>query len=146
MKKKVLVGTAVAAVAVAGAVTGGALAFAGGAGDDDDTRVTGPEADRAAEAAVTEAGGGTASSVEREDEGAVAWEVEVTRADGTKVEVDLDASYAVVASEADAEESDETDSSEPETEDADETKEADEANETDEANEPDDDATTTTTG
>jgi hypothetical protein len=99
VKKKLMIGTAVAGAAVAGVLAGGALAFAGGS--DDDTTVTGPEADQAIEAALAETGGGTASSVEREDEDGVAWEVEITKGDGTSVEVDLDASYGVVSSEAD---------------------------------------------
>jgi hypothetical protein len=114
VKKKRLIGAAVAGVAVAGVVGGGALAVA--ASDDDDTNVTGPDADQAIEAALAETGAGTATSVEREDEGGVTWEVEITKADGTSVEVDLDASYGVVASEADddgpAGQDDDTDSAE----------------------------------
>ena len=50
--------------------------------------MTGPDADRAKQAAVAVAGGGRAVGVEREDEGGAAWEVEVQR-DGRTVEVKL---------------------------------------------------------
>ena len=58
------------------------------AGGDDDENVTGPDAERAKRAAVQVAGGGRAVAVERDDEGNVAWEVEVQR-DGKTVEVKL---------------------------------------------------------
>lgn len=49
-------------------------------------------------------GGGTANSVERDSENGATWEVEVTRADGTTVDVRLDEAYDVVIIEGDAEE------------------------------------------
>ncbi len=45
------------------------------------------------------AGGGRAAGVERDAEGKRVWEVEVTRADGTTLEVDLDAALRQVAAE-----------------------------------------------
>lgn len=76
---------------------GGAVVLAIGAGGvglaqavgGDDEQATGPDAERAKAAAVRLAGGGTAVGVEREDEGRSAWEVEVKKADGNVVEVDL---------------------------------------------------------
>lgn len=76
---------------------GGAVVLAIGAGGvglaqavgGDDEQATGPDAERAKVAAVRLAGGGTAVGVEREDEGRSAWEVEVKKADGNVVEVDL---------------------------------------------------------
>lgn len=76
---------------------GGAVVLAIGAGGvglaqavgGDDEQATGPDAERAKVAAVRLAGGGTAVGVEREDEGRSAWEVEVRKADGNVVEVDL---------------------------------------------------------
>ena len=76
---------------------GGAVVLAIGAGGvglaqavgGDDEQATGPDAERAKTAAVRLAGGGTAVGVEREDEGRSAWEVEVKKADGNVVEVDL---------------------------------------------------------
>jgi uncharacterized membrane protein YkoI len=68
-----------------------------GEGGDDDKQATGPAADRAKSAAIDIAGGGTAQSVEREDEGRAVWEVEVKRPDGKTVEVTLDGNYNSVA-------------------------------------------------
>jgi hypothetical protein len=81
--RKLLIGGAVVVALGAGGV---GLAQAGGG---DDEQAAGPDADRAKAAAVESVGGGRAVSVEREDEGATAWEVEVREADGSVVEVDL---------------------------------------------------------
>ncbi|MGH2978673.1 MAG: hypothetical protein ACRDLQ_03430 [Solirubrobacterales bacterium] len=81
--RKLLIG---GAVLVALGVGGVGLAQAVGG---DDEQATGPDADRAKAAAVESVGDGRAVSVEREDEGRSAWEVEVRRADGSVVEVDL---------------------------------------------------------
>jgi hypothetical protein len=82
-------------IAVAGAaalaLAGIGLGVAGGVDDDADERATGPAADRAGAAAVALVPGGTLVGVERDDEGAGAWEVEVRRPDGTVVEVHLGA-------------------------------------------------------
>jgi hypothetical protein len=81
-RKKLLIGGALVLALSAGGV---GYAQAGG---DDDENVTGPDAERAKQAAVAVAGGGRAVGVEREDEGNAAWEVEVQR-DGRTVEVKL---------------------------------------------------------
>ena len=81
-RRKLLIGGALALALSAGGV---GYAQAGG---DDDENVTGPEAERAKQAAVAVAGGGRAVGVEREDEGNEAWEVEV-QCDGKTVEVKL---------------------------------------------------------
>jgi hypothetical protein len=97
MKRKlILVGVAAAILAIAG--TGGALAFGGA--DDEDASLSGPQADRAAAAALKATRGGTVTAVERDDD--VAYEVEI-RADGSTVDVDVDGSYQVVAIDTDAE-------------------------------------------
>jgi hypothetical protein len=95
--------TAVAGVALAAVAAAGGVAVA--TGDDGDVTVQGPEADRATEAALQATGGGTANSVERDSENGATWEVEVTREDGTTVDVRLDENYAVVVIEGDGEES-----------------------------------------
>ena len=99
MRRKLLVGGA-AALLAAGAGTGAAVAV----GDDGDATVTGPRADRAAAAALVETRGGTVNAVERDDEDGAAWEVEVTRPDGTTVDVRLDERLRVVVVERDGEE------------------------------------------
>ena len=65
--------------------------------DPDD--LVGDELTRASEAAIAAIGGGTVTEAERSDDADHAFDVEVTRADGTDVDVDLDASYAVVRTE-----------------------------------------------
>lgn len=88
-------------LAVIGALAGGGVAWAT-AGDDEET-VTGPAADRAASAALERVGSGRVTAVERESEDGATWEVEVVRADGSSVDVLLDAAYRVVAVEGDTE-------------------------------------------
>jgi hypothetical protein len=97
--------TAVAAAGVATVlVVGGAgVALATGGTDDGDATVTGPEADTATAAALRATNGGKANSVERDSENGATWEVEVTRTDGTTVDVRLDDNFAVVVIERDGE-------------------------------------------
>ena len=97
MERRIVIGASVAAVAVAVAA-GAAVASASSGGEG----VTGPEADKAIAAALAETGGGTANSVELDNEDGATWEVEVTRPDGTTVDVRLDADFAVVVVEGDS--------------------------------------------
>jgi hypothetical protein len=90
----------IGAVAFAGSIAGGAIAFAGGDGEGG---ATGPQADRAVRAALEATGGGAAQGVERDGEGGAVWEVEVRKPDGTIVDVRLDGTYHVVVIEGDAE-------------------------------------------
>jgi hypothetical protein len=91
------------------AVAGGALAVLAVGGvavasnDDGDAPVSGPQADRATEAALRLTHGGRANSVERDSENGATWEVEVTRTDGTTVDVRLDVDYGLVVIEGDSE-------------------------------------------
>jgi hypothetical protein len=86
----------VAAVTLTVAAAAGAgLAIAGG----DEEVARGPEADRAAAAAVRHAGGGRAVEVVRDEDDGGGYEVEVQRPDGSAVEVDLSADGTVRASE-----------------------------------------------
>jgi hypothetical protein len=91
MRKRIVI--AALAVVAAGIVTGGAIAVAS---SDSEGGVTGPDADRASQAALEATGGGTVSEVERDDEGGAAWEVEVETPDGKVVEVRLDERFSVV--------------------------------------------------
>jgi uncharacterized membrane protein YkoI len=93
-----------AAVAVLGALAGGGVAWATAGDEDDDAMVTGRAAEQARTAALAHAGGGRVTGVEREDEDGAAWEVEVKRADGSTLEVMLDANYKVVSAGVDDEE------------------------------------------
>lgn len=99
--KRLVIG--LAAAAVVAAMAGGAVAYAASSrADDEGTSVTGPEADRAVSAALAATGGGRANSVERDSEDGATWEVEVTKPDGTTVDVRLNAQFGVVVTEGDA--------------------------------------------
>jgi len=86
-----------AGIVLVAAGAGGAVAVQAGSGDDQSA--TGPQSERAGAAAVKIAGGGSATSVERDAEGDRVWEVEVAKPDGTTLEVDLDAALRRVAAE-----------------------------------------------
>lgn len=88
--------------ALIGAATGGTgIAVAGGAADDDgsDVAISGAALDEASAAALEFTGGGRVTGTEVGDEESY-YEVEVTRDDGSQVDVQLDESFAVVSSEA----------------------------------------------
>jgi uncharacterized membrane protein YkoI len=98
--------TLVIAAAVALLVALGVAGTAYANGADPDERLTGPDAQKAKSAAIAAVGGGTITEVERDDgdDGygtSGVYEVEVTREDGTQVEVHLDGDYDVVGQEAD---------------------------------------------
>ena len=89
-----------AAVAMLVALGGAGIAYANGT--DFEEHVTGPEAEKAKSAAIAAVGGGTLTEVERDDgNGTSAFEVEVTRNDGSQLEVHLDGDYNVVGQEPD---------------------------------------------
>jgi len=92
-------------VALTAALVGGGVAVAGGdeAGEQGSHDYTQAQADAATAAALEATGGGRANSVERDSENGATWEVEVTKTDGTTVDVRLDDSYAVVVIEGDSE-------------------------------------------
>jgi hypothetical protein len=98
---------ATAGIALAMVATAAGVAVAGGdGGDDGDVTVTGSDADRATRAALELTHGGTANSVERDSENGATWEVEVTRRDGTTVDVRLDEQLDLVVIEGDGEQHD----------------------------------------
>jgi uncharacterized membrane protein YkoI len=95
---------AAAVVAMLVALGGAGIAYANGT--DSEEQLTGPEAEKAKSAAIAAVGGGTVSEVERDDgdDGygtSGVYEVEVTREDGSQLEVHLDGDYNVVGQEAD---------------------------------------------
>lgn len=95
--KIALTGTAAAALVLAA----GGVAIAG-SGDDDasDTPIPSPALEQAEEAALAETGGGEVTGTEVEDEESY-YEVEVTRNDGSQVDVQLDEDFNVVGAEDD---------------------------------------------
>jgi uncharacterized membrane protein YkoI len=87
-----------AVIALAGAGAGIAVAT----GDDDatDKPIGGAALDRAKAAALQHTGGGRVTETEAGDEESY-YEVEVTRADGSQVDVQLDRAFKVVGAEDD---------------------------------------------
>jgi uncharacterized membrane protein YkoI len=102
MKKRILI----AALAIAALGAGGtAIAGATGGGDDGDgydKAIPGSALDRASAAALKATGGGKVTETEVGDEESY-YEVEVTRADGSQVDVQLDRGFDVVGQKADHE-------------------------------------------
>ena len=94
---------AAVAVLVAALVAGGAAVATQGDDETGSDDYTAQQAEDATKAALGATGGGKANSVERDSENGATWEVEVTRTDGTTVDVRLDESYDVVVIEGDSE-------------------------------------------
>jgi uncharacterized membrane protein YkoI len=93
-----------AVVAMLVALGGAGIAYANGG--DSEEQLTGPEAEKAKSAAIAAVGGGTVTEVERDDgNGTGAFEVEVTRDDGSQVDVHLDRGFRVLGTKADRERS-----------------------------------------
>jgi uncharacterized membrane protein YkoI len=98
---------------VIAAAAGGGAAIAGATGGDREDRedrgpdraITGDALQRASDAALKEAGGGRVTETEAGDEDSY-YEVEVTKADGTEVDVQLDRDFSVVGSETDRDDGD----------------------------------------
>jgi hypothetical protein len=109
-KRLFIVGTtavAVAALAVGGVAT--AQSTGRGEGDDRDEQVTGSIAERAEAAVLESLGSGQVTGVERDSDNA--YEVEVRRANGSTIDVDLNESFQVVR-DGDAGENDRDDANE----------------------------------
>jgi|SRR5215207_1107175 len=85
-------------------LAGGGTAIAIGASDDDarERPVTGAALDRASAAALQETGGGRVTDTEAGDEEG-AYEVEVTKPDGSQVDVHLDEQFRVLSAQPDVE-------------------------------------------
>ena len=97
-------GTVMALVAVAALGAGGAAiatAASGGGEDGADKAITGPALDQASRAALAHTGGGKVTGTEVGDEESY-YEVEVTRNDGSQVDVQLDRSFHIVGAKADS--------------------------------------------
>ena len=98
-KKRVTI--ALGALAVIG-VSGAGAAIASSDDDASDTAITGSDLTRATEAALAETGGGLVTGTEVGDEES-RYEVEVTLADSSQVDVQVDETFQVVGTEADHE-------------------------------------------
>ncbi|MEO6604009.1 MAG: PepSY domain-containing protein [Aeromicrobium sp.] len=104
MRKRVFVAAAGIGIAAAIAVGGVAMATSGDDGPASH-QYTQQQADAATKAALEATGGGTANSVESDTENGATYEVEVSKSDGSTVDVRLDANYKVVVIEGDKEDS-----------------------------------------
>ena len=104
--RTLLITTGVVAAAAGG---GAAIAGATGGGDREDRgsdrAITGDALQRASDAALKEAGGGRVTETEAGDEDSY-YEVEVTKDDGTEVDVQLDRTFDVVGSETERDDGD----------------------------------------
>jgi hypothetical protein len=109
MSKRTLKRLAIGSGALALALGGTAIARATGAFDDGEVQLTGPQADRAKAAALRITGGGRANAVERDSEKGATYEVEVTRDEGSTVDVRLDENFELVTVDDDSEKSDSND-------------------------------------
>ena len=106
MKKRTKI--IVSSIAAAGVVAAGTTVAIAGGGDDNETPITGEALDRASAAALEHTGGGAVTETEVGDEDSY-YEVEVTLADGSQVDVQLDREFNVVGAEADDESPDDSD-------------------------------------
>jgi hypothetical protein len=104
-RRMLMIVTGLVAVVVL-ALSGAAIARATGAFDDGEGNLAGPQADNAKAAALKITGGGKVNAVERDSEKGATYEVEVTRPDGSTVDVRLDAAYKLVVVDGDSESND----------------------------------------
>ncbi|MET1052189.1 MAG: PepSY domain-containing protein [Mycetocola sp.] len=95
-KKTIWISSAVAAVLVLG---GAGVAVAVTDPFDNNDQLTGSALDQASEAALAEVGEGRVTDSEADDNG---YEIEVTRDDGTDVDVTLDSAFEVVRTDDDS--------------------------------------------
>ncbi len=111
MRNKIKGAVVAAAAIVALALGGAAIAGAAGGGDDDktDKPIAGQALERASAAALDHTGGGKVTGTEAGDEEG-AYEVEVTRADGSQVDVHLDKGFNVLNQAEDNDQGGENDS------------------------------------
>jgi hypothetical protein len=96
-RKLLIVGGSVLALAAGGT---GIAVGTGGGDDGPQTPITGSALDKAKAAALAETGGGSVTETEVRDEEGY-YEVGVTRADGSQVDVHLNRDFSVIDSSAD---------------------------------------------
>jgi uncharacterized membrane protein YkoI len=108
-RRVILIGAGVATLA---ALALGGAAIANATMGDDGEALTGATLERASAAALKATGGGRVTETEHDSEKGATFEVEVTKPDGSQVDVRLDGSFNVVAVDGDREESGDSDSGE----------------------------------
>jgi uncharacterized membrane protein YkoI len=97
LKKWVIAGAAVAALGVGGTAIAGVAGSDDNGGNDDGAGkpITGAALDKASRIALDQVGGGKVTGTELQDEEGY-YEVEVTRDDGSQVDVHLDSHFNVL--------------------------------------------------
>jgi hypothetical protein len=103
IKKWILAGAAVVALGVGGTAIAGVAGSDdnGGTGDDGAGKpITGPALDKASAIALDHAGGGRVTGTELQDEEGY-YEIEVTKKDGSQVDVHLDSHFKVLNARGD---------------------------------------------
>jgi len=91
--RKLIVGAIVGSIAIGGSITG--VAVASGGGDSDHHPITGPAHRKATQKALQIVGEGHVSETEQGDEESY-YQVEVTKNDGSHVDVNLDRRFQLV--------------------------------------------------
>jgi uncharacterized membrane protein YkoI len=108
MRRRVtLIGAGIAALV---AVALGGAAIANATMGDDGAKLSGSTLDRASAAALKATGGGRVTETEQDSEAGATYEVEVTKPDGSRVDVRLDGSFKVVSVDGESEERGDSDS------------------------------------
>ena len=101
LKKILITVAALAALALGGAALAGATPVGGD--DENEQALAGATYDSASKAALAETGGGKVTGSEEDDEKGATYEVEVTKTDGSQVDVRLDDQFKVIAVDPDHE-------------------------------------------
>jgi len=101
LKKILITIAALAALALGGAALAGATPSSVTGGDE----LTGSTLDRASKAALAETGGGKVTDSERDDDTG-GYEVEVTKDDGSEIDVQLDEQFQLLTTDQDREDDD----------------------------------------
>lgn len=86
---------------VAGAETGVLRSVTGAVTGSDDAPIVGEALEKAVAAATAAVGEGEVTDTEADSDGDSAYEVEILKADGEQVEVNLDSAFKVIGSEVD---------------------------------------------
>jgi hypothetical protein len=105
LKKWIVAGGAVAALGVGGTAIAGSVGAGEGVGKGDDgegTAITGSALDKASRIAIDQVGGGKVTGSELQDEEGY-YEIEVTKDDGSQVDVHLDSHFNVLNAKGDGE-------------------------------------------
>ena len=111
LKGAIITAAAIAALALGAAIAGATGTTAGKDDDHTDTPITGQALERAKAVALDHTGGGKVTGTEAGDEEG-AYEVEVTRPNGSQVDVHLDQNFNVINAANDSDKGEASDENE----------------------------------